>query len=321
MAGPDSLAARAVRQNGAMSLPGTPSPSLRGAVDLSSLGRPAPAPPTAGGAGGVVLDVTDANLEEAILATRDVPALFVLWDGQAAQTKQAVDNAATAAQRVAGRLRVCSVDIRQAPGTAQAFQVQQVPVTIAIIAAQPVPLFPGVQPAAQLDAVVDQILQMAAQNGVTGTFDAGDGADDGAPPVDLPAAHAAAYDAIESGDYAAAAAAYEQALKDNPADADASAGLAQVRLLQRVDQADPVAARSAAAADPLDIDAQLLVADLDLSGGHVEDAFARLVDLVRATHDQDREKVRTHLLALFEVVGATDDRVVKARRALMSALF
>lgn len=305
-----------------MSLPGS-SPSLRGAVDLSSLGRPAPTPGPGGAASGIVLDVTDANLEEAILLTRDVPALFVLWDGQAAQTKQAVDNAVAAAQGVAGRLRVCSIDIRKAPGTAQAFQVQQVPVTLAIIAAQPVPLFPGVQPVAQLDAVVAQVLQLAEQNGVTGRFEAG-GVDTDGPAgaaAELPLAHATAYDAIERGDYAAAVTAYEQALRDNPADADAKAGLAQVQLLQRVATADVAAVRAAAAADPRDLDAQLLVADLDLSGGHVEDAFARLVDLIRVTADDDRNRVRTHLLELFEVVGPTDDRVAKARRALMSALF
>lgn len=303
-----------------MSVPGS-SPSLRGAVDLSSLGRPAPAPSTGGAGSGVVVDVTDTNLEEAILGTREVPALFVLWDGASPQTKGALDNAVQAAEGVPGRLRVCSVDIRTAPGTAQAFQVQQVPVTLAVIGAQPVPLFAGVQPVAQLDAVVAQVLQLAAQNGVTGTFEAGAGGDEQAEGADLPLAHATAYDAIERGDYAAAVAAYEQALKDNPGDADAKVGLAQVRLLQRVADADLAAARAAAAADPADIDAQLLVADLDLSGGHVEDAFGRLVDLVRATHDEDREKVRAHLLELFEVVGAQDARVVKARRALMSALF
>lgn len=304
-----------------MSLPGS-MPSLRGAIDLSSLGRPAPTASAATASSGVVMDVTDANLEQALLLTREVPALFVLWDAQAPQTKAALDNAIEAAEKVAGRLRICSVDIRTAPGTAQAFQVQQIPVTLAILAAQPVPLFAGVQPVAQLDAVVGQVLALAAQNGVTGRFDPGTSEADAVPePADLPVAHATAYDAIERGDYAAAVAAYEQALKDNPADADAKAGLAQVQLLQRVADADPVTARTAAAANPRDIEAQLLVADIDLTGGHVEDAFARLVDLIRGTADEERERVRTHLLALFEVVGAADERVVKARRALMSALF
>ncbi|WP_116112850.1 tetratricopeptide repeat protein [Austwickia chelonae] len=305
-----------------MTLPGSSTGALRGAVDLSSLGRPAPAPSPAASAGAPTLlqEVTDATFEEAFLATREVPALFVLWDGQADQTRGAVDAAVSAAQSYPGRLRVCAVDVRTAPKMAQAFGVQQIPVTMAIIAGQPVPLFAGVQAADQLRQICDQVLQLAAQNGVTGRFEPGTPE---AEPVEspLPAAHAKAYEAIESGDYTAAVAAYEQALKENPGDADAKAGLAQVSLLCRLDGVDVAAARAAAAQNPQDVDAQLLVADLDLSGGHVEDAFARLVDLVKATSEDDRERARQHLLDLFEVVGSADERVAKARRALMSALF
>ena len=139
--------------------------------------------------------------------------------------------------------------------------------------------------------------------------------------AELPPHIAAAYDAIEAGDLAAAATAYEQALAENPADAEAKAGLAQVGLMRRTEGVDPVAARAAAAANPTDVDAQILVADLDLLGGHVEDAFARLVDTVRATSGDERNQAREHLLELFEVVGAGDERVATGRRALMSALF
>jgi putative thioredoxin len=69
------------------------------------------------------------------------------------------------------------------------------------------------------------------------------------------------------------------------------------------------------------VDAQLAAADLDLVGGHVEDAFARLVDTVGRTAGADRDRVRVHLLALFEVIGAEDPRVVKARGALARRLF
>jgi putative thioredoxin len=115
--------------------------------------------------------------------------------------------------------------------------------------------------------------------------------------------------------------AYTRALAQNPADDDAEVGLAQVKLMQRTAGVDEQAARAAGAAAPADIAAQMLVADLDVSGGHVEDAFARLVDLVRATQGEERETVREHLVELFAVVGAHDERVQKARRALMSALF
>ncbi len=94
-----------------------------------------------------------------------------------------------------------------------------------------------------------------------------------------------------------------------------------MRLLERTSGADLGAAREAAAADPSDLDAAFLVADLDLLGGHVEDAFTRLLDLVRSTAGEDRDRVRTRLLELFTVVGNHDERVRKGRTALMSALF
>jgi putative thioredoxin len=91
--------------------------------------------------------------------------------------------------------------------------------------------------------------------------------------------------------------------------------------MRRTEGVDPVAARAAAAASPTDVPAQILVADLDLLGGHVEDAFVRLVDTVRATSGDERNQAREHLLELFEVVGVGDERVAAGRRALMSALF
>ena len=149
---------------------------------------------------------------------------------------------------------------------------------------------------------------------------------DGAPGLvveepPLPPLHQQAYDAIESGDLDSAAAAYREALTQSPADTDAKLGLAQVGLMQRTAGVDLQGARAAAAADPTDVDAQIVVADLDLLGGHVEDAFVRLIDTVRLTADADRNKAREHLVELFEVVGTTDERVVKARKSLMSALF
>ena len=114
---------------------------------------------------------------------------------------------------------------------------------------------------------------------------------------------------------------YTKALALNPADGDAAVGLAQVTLMQRTAGVDLQAARAAAAEDPTDVAAQMLMADLDVLGGHIEDAFVRLIDTVRATEGDERDTVREHLVELFAVVGAHDERVLKARRALMSALF
>lgn len=309
--------------------PNLPPAALRGAVDLSGIGQ-TPAPPRAtpgagapaAGGGGVRVDGTEAGFQELVLSTREVPALVVLWSAGHPDTEKAVDAAVTVATRHAGRLRVIAIEVDANPGVAQAFQAQQIPMTAGLIAGQPVPLFAGVQPAESLGPVVDEILKVAEQNGVTGTF----AADGGEPEQEEPEApldpnHEAAYDAIERGDFAAATAAYEAALAADPADADAKIGLSQVRLMQRTAGVDLNEARAKAAAAPDDMDAQILVADLDLLGGHVEDAFARLVDLVRVTADDERARVRAHLLDLFEVVGNQDERVGKARRALMSALF
>jgi putative thioredoxin len=101
----------------------------------------------------------------------------------------------------------------------------------------------------------------------------------------------------------------------------ARAGQAQVGLLTRTHEVDLAGARAAAAADAGDLTAQLLVADLDVLGGNVEDAFARLIDLVRTTAGDERERVRLRLIDLFEVVGGDDPRVAPARRALANALY
>jgi putative thioredoxin len=130
-----------------------------------------------------------------------------------------------------------------------------------------------------------------------------------------------AYDAIERGDLDAAAAAYQALLQESPDDADAKAGLGQVELLRRTRGLDERAVRSAAAERPDDVRAQIDAADLDLLGGHVEDAFNRLIDLVRRTDGDDRAAARDHLVELFELVGRDDPRVAKARTALANALF
>lgn len=316
----------AIGENTGMSQPSMRPAAMRGAVDLSGIGQPPPSPSAGGGTGAAAepgtirVEGTDATFQDLMLGTQKVPAVVVLWSASHPETEQAVSNAVQVAETLQGRIQVIAVDVQANPGIAGAFQAQQIPLSVGLIAAQPVPLFPGVQPAEQLTPVFEELLKVAQQNGVTGRVELSEVA-----PVEEQAPmspeHEAAFDAIERGDFAAAVAAYESALKLNPKDADASAGLAQVTLMQRTQGADMPSAREAAASNPDDIDAQLLVADLDVLGGHIEDAFIRLIDLVRRTAEDEREKTRSHLLSLFEVVGAHDERVVKARRSLMSALF
>jgi len=314
--------------------------ALRGAVDLSGLqgtpgvpgaGGSAPAGGNPGGAGrasagaspGLVVQGTDANFSEVINASVNVPAVLVLWSARLPESASYLDTVVALAASYGGRFQVVSVDVDANPGLLRAFQIQSVPVTIGLVQGQPVPLFAGIQDEQEIRPVIDELLKVAVQHGVTGRVDVGEAGEgeELAEEPPLPPLHQEAYDAIERGDLETAAAAYRRALKENPADSDAELGLAQVELMQRTTGVDLQEARAAAADNPSDIAAQTLVADLDVLGGHVEDAFLRLVDLVRNTTGDDREQVRTHLLSLFSVVGQHDERVRKARGSLMSALF
>lgn len=315
-----------------MSTP-TPGSVLRGAVDLSSLrNRPqAPAAPAAGSAPSgpsapastLVFDVTDASFPQVLELSRSVPVVVDLWAEWCGPCKQLSPILEKVVVELGGKVVLAKVDVDANPQLAQGFRAQSIPMVVALVAGQPVPLFTGAVPEQQVREVFAQLLQLAAQHGVTGTIPV-DGAvteDDEPGEQPLPPLHAEAFAAIEEGDYPRAIAAYEQALAENPRDADARAGLGQVRLLDRVQGVDLQAARAAAAASPTDIDAQFTVADLDIAGGHVEDAFERLLDLFGALASDERAPVRERLLELFGLIGDEDPRVIRARSRLASLLF
>jgi putative thioredoxin len=323
--------------------------NLRGAVDLSSL-KQRPAPPSAAGparpgvpaanetaaadAAGVEaaaesasplrVDVTEANFQELVELSAQVPVVIALWASYTPGSGQLVEVLERIVGSYEGRLVLGAADIEAFPQLAQAFQVQAVPTAVAIVKGQPVPLFQGVAEEQQVRALLDELLKVAAANGVAGRIGAGGpgSAETAAPP--LPPLHQAAFDAIEAGDYAAAAAAYRQALNERPADADAKAGLAQVELmdrLQALSEPDVDALRRLAADEPDNLDAQLGVADLDIAGGHIEDALGRIVAFIGRNFGPEREAARIRLLELFDVVGTGDERVAKARKGLARVLF
>ena len=316
--------------------------NLRGAVDLSSLKRPAapsgtaapsgPPPGTAQAAqaqpgapaGGPELrvDVTEANFQQLVELSAQVPVVFALWAPYSPESGSMLETLDRVVASYGGRLVLGAADIEAFPQLAQAFQVQAVPTAVAVLKGQPVPLFQGGADEQQVRSLFDELLKVAAANGVTGSLDGGAG---GEPePAPLPPLHLAAFDAIEAGDYAAAAEAYRQALKEMPADHEAKAGLAQVELMDRLQSLsaqDSETLRAQAANEPDNLAAQFGVADLDVAGGHVEDALNRLVAFIGRNFGPERESARVRLLELFDVVGAGDERVAKARQALARVLF
>jgi putative thioredoxin len=302
--------------------------ALRGAVDLSSLrgraAQPATAPDGAAPAasGGVVVDVTDASFGEILELSRSVPVVVDLWAEWCGPCKQISPIIEKVTREQGGRVVLAKVDVDANPQIAQAFRAQSIPLVVALIGGQPVPMFTGAVPEEQVREVFAKLLEVAAQNGVTGSV-LTDGEEPAGEPEEapLPPLHAEAFAAIEAGDYARAIQAYQHALAENPRDEDAKAGLGQVRLLDRVQGLDLQQVREAAAAAPLDVEAQFRVADLDLAGGHVDDAFSRLLDLFSAVDADQRTPVRERLVELFDLIGAADPRVAAARTRLASLLF
>ena len=304
-----------------------------GAVDLSSL-APRPAPAAGGAAGndgsgsatagtGVVIDVTEADFQASVIDTSmTVPVVIDFWADWCGPCKQLSPVLERLAAAAGGTWVLAKIDLDANPRLGQAFQVQSIPAIFAVVKGQPIPLFQGALPEADVQRYLDELLRVAAEAGVNGRVQAAGQLDEelvDEPPEDP--RYDEAYEAIERGDLDAAAAAYRSLLGDSPADPDAQAGLGQVELLRRTNGLDQAAVRASAAANPDDVAAQTAAADLDLLVGQVEDAFERLIELVRRTSGEDRDRAREHLVELFGLVGSDDERVAKARTSLANALF
>ncbi|MGW0431087.1 tetratricopeptide repeat protein [Micromonospora sp. NPDC003197] len=306
-----------------------PSIFTRGAVDLGALrsaaptpSRPATAAPATPGAPGApstgappipaagsvaVIDVTEATFQAEVLErSLTTPVVVDFWAEWCEPCKQLSPMLERLATADGGTWVLAKIDVEANPRLAQMFRVQSIPTVYAVVGGQPVDAFSGVVPEPQLRQWLDAVLK--AEGVAT------------APAEDPRLIEAD--DALMNGDLDAAELAYKKILADSPADAVAEAGLAQVELTRRVTQvADPAEALTAAAADPDDISAQLLAADVEVLSGRAEQAYARLVDLVRRTSGDDRETARQHLVSLFKVAGPDDPTVGSARRALARALF
>ena len=269
------------------------------------------------------MDVTEASFAGVVEQSTTVPVVVALWSAADPVSSQVVRTLADLAAEMGGRFLLARVEVERAPQVAQAVGSQTGATVAAVVRGQAVPLPPLDQATAdQVRALLDQVLQMATANGVTGRVQ-GVEAEPAPVPEEppLPPRHQEAYDAIERDDLDAAVSAYTAALTENPRDDLAKAGLAQVELLRRTRALAPAGVRATAEAAPGDVDAQLTLADVELMSDRVEEAFALLVAVVRRTSGAEREAARARLVELFTVVGDADPRVLAARRALASALY
>ena len=276
----------------------------------------------AGQASASVFEVTEETFnDDVVYRSRTTPVIIDLWAEWCGPCKQLSPVLEKLANEANGAWVLAKVDVDANPRLAQAFQAQSIPMVVAIIGGQMVDAFLGAMPEAQVKQWLTQVLSVAEQLGVqTGAAPAAeDGGDEAVD--DLPPALAAARDAMEEGDLDAAARALEKALADAPADPLAKSWLAQVNLIRRASSYDPATVSREAAAAPADIGAQLRMADVQMASGDAEEAFDRVLGVIKRTSGEERNTARLHLLDLFEILPPNDDRVKKARTQLTLLLF
>lgn len=262
-------------------------------------------------AAGSFITVDAASIAQYLEYSQKLPVLILLSDSSPA-SEQLGENLKQITEQAAGRILTLKLDAASAPELIQAFEVSQLPAVLAVLKGQPAPLFAGSPPLEQIVQVINRVLEVAKENGLTELYQS-----ETEPEPELSEHHLAAFTAIEQGNYQAALASYQKQLANSPNDAIAEAGVAQVQLLLRLDGQDPAKLVSKAAND---FQSKLTLADALVATGDPQRGFDLLLELFENNHD-DREQIRLRLLELFLIVGSDDPIVTKARAKLSLLLF
>jgi putative thioredoxin len=273
-------------------------PNFGRAVDLSSLGKPAPqAPATVAG-----ISITPANLTTDFLEYSSTkPAIVLCWSPRSPESMTTLEILGQLESESNGAWRLGNVNIDEQPEVANALQTKNVPYAVAFVAGQLVPLFEQPYAKEQIALVINKVLELSAQQGV------------GAPPAEvIEPEEEEALKALETGDFTTAR---------KPNDSFAKLGLAQTELFIRTDGLNPETTKAAAHSDPQNVAAAMACADIEIISGEVQPAFDRLLHCVRNSSADEKKMAKDHLLALFALVDPSDPRLIKARSELANALF
>jgi putative thioredoxin len=306
--------------------------SLAGAVDLSSLRKPEPALGSSTAANSalpstkpadllklpsLIAQGTETNLRNFIEISNQLPVIIEFYAGWSEQSKTLTPKLVKLANAFAGRILLMQIDLDSNVNVAKAFKVGSAPTVLALLRGQPVPLFEGDQPEENVQVVFERVLEIAAENGMTGVITVVEPTESDLQP-EMPARHQAAYEAIDAGDYPRALAEYDAALKENPADSLATVGMAQVNLLIRTEGIDFEKVLGSAPESAVEV---LLKADACMAVGHPAQAFSTILTRFATVFGDEREVLRKHLLELFKICPPDLPELADARKQLAALLY
>lgn len=260
----------------------------------------------------LVIDVDESSIRQYLDLSNQLPVLILFSGGAEPDGAKVKEDLAALTNEAGGRLITLVVDAMKAPALVKAFEVQSLPSVMALLKGQPAPLFSGLVTKEQLTAVISRVLEVASQNSLTGKVVV----ESEPQEAELSQTHLQAFEAIDQGDYPKAMSLYERALVENPNDSLAEAGLAQVKLLNRlmgknVEEIITLEGK----ADVFDL------ADAYIATGQPELSFQVLLEEFEKREKALRDPYRLRLLELFLTVGLDDPAVVEARKKLSLLLF
>jgi putative thioredoxin len=260
----------------------------------------------------LVIQVDSNSIRDYLAISDSLPVLVLLVQENDPSSQSLLSTVKLLTEKTAGKILTLVVDAVKSPELAQAFDLKQIPTLLGMLKGQPAPLFSGDQPVEQVQQIIDRVLEVGKENGLTGTVKVAE------PEPELSITHQQAFAAIDENNYPLAKSLYEKALVENPNDQLAEAGLAQIKLLIRLEGKDlPLLVSSLGQ----DTDTALDRVDALVATGAASAGFEQLLVLFENTAKDQREPIRLRFVELFLVVGNEDPAVIKARKNLSLLLF
>jgi putative thioredoxin len=262
--------------------------------------------------------VDESSIREYLELSDQLPVLVLLVSESDSASKELESTISRVVDSKQGKTILLIIDVDLSPALAQAFEVQQVPALLALLKGQPAPLFTGNQPKDQVELVVNRVLEVALENGLDGQVQVA--AEETNQPIPEPLSETLteAYRAMEETQFEKALPLFEKALLENPSDQLAEAGLAQVKLLLRIEGKNLSEVLQTQTATQLNVFERV---DALVASGNPDQAFKELLDFFETSPTEERDPIRLRLLELFLVVGTDSESVASARRRLSLLLF